>query len=409
MRRPIMPRLRLRSFLAAAGGNVAILFSLSSPIMIAGVSFGVETGYWFYRQASLQSAADAAAYAAALEARAGSTNTVITSAATTAAAANGFSTTNGTIQITNPYGGGGGGSTSVKVLLTRTEKRYFSQVFTTTPVQTSAKAIATFSTSANACIVALDKSASGAVSFSGNSTLTLTSCNVMANSISASSVTAQGSATVSVPCIMTAGGVSLTANVTQTSCTSSLTQLPQVADPFKDVPPPTASGNCKNGNGNTLQPGNYCNGMNLSGNVNLNAGTYYVSGDIKINANANISGSGVTIFLAGSSSITINGNATVNLSAPTTGTYSGILFYGDPSNTSSVSNKFNGTAGSKLTGALYFPTQDVSYLGNFSGTSGCMQIVAKTVQWTGNTTMSVNCSSYGMKNLPVSSVVKLTG
>jgi hypothetical protein len=149
--------------------------------------------------------------------------------------------------------------------------------------------------------------------------------------------------------------------------------------------------------------------MNLSGNVNLNPGTYYVSGDIKINANANISGSGVTIYLAGSSSITINGNATVNLSAPTTGTYSGILFYGDPTNTASVSNKFNGTAASKLTGALYFPTQDVSYLGNFSGTSGCMQIVAKTVQWTGNTSMSVNCSSYGMKNLPVSSVVKLTG
>jgi Flp pilus assembly protein TadG len=399
---------RLRSFLAAAGGNVAILFSLSAPVMIAGVSFGVETGYWFYRQASLQGAADAAAYAAAIEARAGSSSTVVTAAATTAAAADGFSTANGTIQIVNPYATGGG-NTSVKVLLTRTEKRYFSQIFTTSPIQTSARAIATFSTSANACIVALDKSASSAVLFSGNSSLTLTSCNVMANSISASSVTAQGSATVSVPCIMTAGGVSLTANVTQTGCASSLTQLPQVADPFKDVPAPTASGNCKNGNGNTLQPGNYCSGMNLSGNVNLNPGTYYVSGDIKINANANISGSGVTIYLAGSSSITINGNATVNLSAPTTGTYSGILFYGDPTNTASVNNKFNGTAASKLTGALYFPTQDVSYLGNFSGTSGCMQIVAKTVQWTGNTSMSINCSSYGLKNLPVSSVVKLTG
>ena len=38
--------------------------------MIAGVSYGVEAGYWYYRQASLQGAADTAAYAAAIEARA---------------------------------------------------------------------------------------------------------------------------------------------------------------------------------------------------------------------------------------------------------------------------------------------------------------------------------------------------
>jgi Flp pilus assembly protein TadG len=389
------------------GGNVAIMFSLSLPLLIGGLSLGVESGYWYFRQASLQGAVDAAAYAAALEARAGSDSATILAAAKKAASSNGYVVATGTISITGPYASGSGWA--VKVVLQRAEKRYFSQIFYDKTITTAAKAIASYTTAANACVLALDKSASQAVLFSGNSNLSLTGCNVMSNSIAADSVASQGSAAVTAPCIMAAGGTSLTTNVTLTSCTSPMTQLPQAADPYKSVPPPTASGNCKNSNGNTLQPGNYCSGLNLSGTVNLNPGVYYVSGDVKINANANIHGSGVTIYLAGSSSVTMNGNATVTLSAPTTGTYSGILFYGDPNGSSSVVEKFNGTAASLLTGAIYFPNQEVDYLGNFSGAGGCTQVVARKVQWTGNAHVAVNCSAYGMQAVPVSSVVKLSG
>lgn len=413
-----MPRTILsliRRLLTATGGNVAILFSVSAPLVVCGVSFGVETGYWYYRQASLQGAADAAAYAAGIEARAGSTTNTILSAATAAATANGYSSTNGTITVTGPYVSGSGWA--VRVAIVRTEKRYFSQLFTHAPISSGARATASYTTAANACVLALDKSASKAVLFSGGSSLSLAGCDVMSNSIASDSVTAQGSASVTTPCIMSSGGVSLSANVTMTGCSSAMTQLPLAADPYAGTQTPQNPGNCKPGNGNNLQPGCY-SGMNLSGNVTLASGVYYVTGDIKINANANVTSAsgGVTIYLSGSSSVTINGNATVNLAAQTSGTYAGMLFYGDPNNTASVSIKLNGTASSHLTGALYFPTQDVNYLGNFSGSpppgdpnSGCTQVVAKTVQWTGNTKISVNCSSYGIKNVPVSSVVKLTG
>ncbi|TJV12931.1 MAG: hypothetical protein E5Y07_33535, partial [Mesorhizobium sp.] len=56
-------------------------------------------------------------------------------------------------------------------------------------------------------------------------------------------------------------------------------------------------------------------------------------GDFKVNANANISGDGVTIYVAGASRVSMNGNATVTLSAPTSGTYSGVLMYGDRTGT----------------------------------------------------------------------------
>jgi hypothetical protein len=103
----------------------------------------------------------------------------------------------------------------------------------------------------------------------------------------------------------------------------------------------------------------------------------------------------------------MNGTADVSLSAPTSGTYSGILFFGDRADTSGTSNTFNGDATSRLTGDLYFPSQPVSYQGNFSGTNGCTQIIADTVQWTGNATVGVNCSAQGMQNIPARLAVKL--
>jgi hypothetical protein len=43
---------------------------------------------------------------------------------------------------------------------------------------------------------------------------------------------------------------------------------------------------------------------------------------------------------------------------------------------------------------------------NFCG-SGCTRIVAKTIEWSGNTTINQNCTAYGMKNIPSSVLVRL--
>ncbi|TIU64625.1 MAG: hypothetical protein E5W30_02225, partial [Mesorhizobium sp.] len=156
--------------------------------------------------------------------------------------------------------------------------------------------------------------------------------------------------------------------------------------------------------------GTYCSGMDLKGNVALSSGVYVVQGGFKINANAVITCAapctGVTIFMSGSNTVSMNGNATVNLSAPTSGTYSGVLFYGDRTGTAAQST-FNGTADSLLTGAIYFPRQQVNYLGNFSGNGGCTQVVADTIQWSGSTTIKQDCTSYGMKDIPAAQSVQL--
>ena len=398
-----------RSFLFNRSANVATIFALSTPLVLGGAAFGVETGTWYFEQVKLQQMADTAAYAAAVDNRAGKTAAVMMTSATSAATDNGFdATTDSLVLNTPPTSGSNQNSNSSEVLLTRTEQRFFTQFFDTSPVTIKARAVATYVSSANACILSLDPSASQAVYFNGSSTIKLVGCNVMADSISSSSVYSQGASLLSVPCLMTAGDVSINANVTETGCSSPMTQLAPVADPFRNVAEPAVTGNCQNSNGNTLQPGRYCGGLSLNGTVNLKPGTYIIDGGtLKTNGNANITGTGVTFYLANNAQISINGNSNMNLTPPTSGTYSGMLFFGSRSNSASTSITINGSSTSSMTGAIYFPNQTVSYIGDFQGANGCTQVVARIIQWSGNSSLGVDCSAYGMSPLPVGGVVKL--
>jgi Flp pilus assembly protein TadG len=398
-----------RSFLFNRSANVATIFALSTPLVLGGAAFGVETGTWYFEQVKLQQMADTAAYAAAVDNRAGKTSSVMQASAKSAATDNGFDTATDTLTLnTPPTSGNNQNTNSSEVLLTRTEQRFFTQFFDTTPVVIKARAVATYISSANACLIALDPSASQAVYFSGSSTINLVGCNVMADSISGSSIYSQGATTVSVPCLMTAGDVSINAAVTETSCSSPMTQLAPVADPFRTIAEPTVTGNCQNSNGNTLQPGRYCGGLSLNGTVNLKPGTYIIDGGtLKSNGNAVITGSGVTFYLANNAQISFNGNSTLTLTPPTSGTYSGMLFFGSRSNSTGTSITLNGSATSSMTGAIYFPNQTVSYIGDFQGANGCTQIVARIIQWSGNSNLAADCSAYGMSPLPVGGVVKL--
>jgi Flp pilus assembly protein TadG len=404
--RQIFSRLTARRFCNGKGGNVATIFAFSLPVVIGGAGLGVETSYWYYSSLKLQAIADAAAYAGALEKIAGSDTATITAAAASSAASNGLG--GGTIVVnTPPTSGPNTAKKAVEVILNQNLDRMFTSIFTETKVPEKARAVALINDASKACVLALNQSASQAALFSGSTSVKLTGCSVMSDSIANDSIKVQGSAGLQTDCLITAGGVVLNNPVT-TVCKSPITQALPAADPFSSVPAPAATNPCKSVNGNktsqTLQPGTYCSGMSLNGNVTLSPGVYVVQGSMKINANAVVSGSGVTIFMSGSNTVSMNGNATVTLSAPTSGTYSGLLFYGDRTGTAAQST-FNGTANSLLTGAIYFPRQQVNYLGNFSGVNGCTQVVADTIQWSGNSTINQNCSSLGMKDIPAAQSV----
>lgn len=402
----------LAGFLASRSGNTALLFGLSLPVVIGMAGLGVETGYWYFKQRELQAAADVAAVAGAVEKRGGGEISLITSTAQAEAVEHGFVVAEGTIDVNAPPASGSHqDNRSVEVLLTMPATRFFSKIFSGEEVTLNARGVARYEDGGQACILALHPEESGAVTFTGNAVTLIDGCNVMSNSLSNSSLIVSGSADVTVPCALAAGGVSVDEGLTLTDCPEAQSNVPPAVDPFKDLPEPDVTGPClalPNGNGSeTLSPGRYCSGGPLKGNKTFLPGTYVIDGaDFRINAGANVTGEDVTFFMTDDATADFNGAANIQLSAPTSGTYKGVLFYGDRDN-SSTSNKFNGTASSQLTGALYFPSQDVEFLGNFSGENGCMRIVASTIKVTGSTDMSADCSGYGLNDMPLPGRVSL--
>jgi hypothetical protein len=274
-----------------------------------------------------------------------------------------------------------------------------------------ASATASYSNAGDACVLALSPSAAKATDFAGNSSLTLDGCSVMSNSLASNAFNVQGSANLSVPCAYASGGASVGGTLSLTTCGAVKTGQPPVADPYSSLTMPTA-GNPKSFNANNPKCGDTYSSMALKTTINLNSGNssscvYTISGGaLDLNANANVTCNNCTFYLTNGATLTMNGNSQTNLSAPTSGSYKGMLFISDRSNTGSL--QVNGNNSSSITGAIYAPDGNVSYLGNFAGTSGCTQIVAQTVSWSGDTTFNDNCSAYGMSAVHVGSVVKLS-
>lgn len=400
-----------RRFGLAQGGNVALLFALVLPLVVGSAGLGVETTYWYYKRLQLQGAADSAAHAGAMERRSGADAAMVTTIATQAAQENGFDPAAGTIAVhAPPISGPSAGGQAVEVQLTFNGERFFTKVFTEGTVLIATRAVAAFNNASTACVLALHPTQGSAAQFQGAAQVTLNGCSVMANSIASDAVAVQGATVVSTDCLIAVGGVLENGNVTMEECDAPVENAPPVADPYADLAaPPVPSGPCRNAKYGPVPNANYCNGLTLDGDITLPPGVYHVSGTLKIMPNSKITGDGVTFYLDGAAKVDFNNNATMDLKAPgpdSGSPYAGVLFFGGRTSTGSVT--FNGTADSKMTGALYFPSRDVQYNGNFSGLNGCTQIVARTVTWSGSTTISADCEDYGVRPIPVLSLVKLT-
>lgn len=180
------------------------------------------------------------------------------------------------------------------------------------------------------------------------------------------------------------GGVSETGNVHVNP--TPVTGIAPAADPLAFLPTPAVPSTCTpnpNYTGNrtvTLNPGCY-DGLSATGNITLtlNPGMYVINGNFSETGNVSISGTGVTFDLLGSTSLT--GNGTLNLSAPTSGTYNGVLFYQPSTNSSTMS--LTGNSGSNIQGIVYAPSAAVTLTGN-SGSQLYTDFVVSTLTLTGN-------------------------
>lgn len=399
-------RTLLKRFGQSKAGNMAITFALSAPVVVGAIGLGVDTGYWYFKTRGLQTAADTAAFSATVEKRRGGTAAQVQAVALAEAVEQGFDPSVGSIQVNQPpLTGNYRDNRAVEVLLTLTVPRMFTSMFMQEDLALEARGVGHYDQAGKACALALAPEDSQALSFSGNSVTMLNECNLMSNSLADNSVSVTGASQITVPCIVSAGGVVEGGSINMTACDQPMTQSPPADDPYALIAKPPVTGPCLNFPGGAgpaaVGPGRYCGGGNLRGIISFAPGMYVIDGGtLRVNATAMLSGSGVTFYFTNNASIDVNGSATMTLSAPTSGPYAGMLFWGDNQNAFSTIN-FNGNAASSLTGVIYFPSASTAFAGSFSGTNGCLRIAARRISVSGSMTMNSECTFAGIREISI--------
>ena len=367
---------------------------------------GIDIGYMRYEKRLQQTAADDAAIAGAVELRYGGAG--ITTAADDASAKNGF--TNGasgvTVTVNHPPATGPHADVNhVEVLVAKVQPTFFMRVMGISTETVTARAVATLKTgTADSCVYTLGNPGSGiqGITVNGTPTLNAPTCGIddNGNFLSNGSKLDVNAGTIGVVGSDTNhGGGTVTCGGSTTNCP--VTGIAPAGDPLSYLTAP-ASGSAGTCSATSCTAGTYSSISINGGTVTLQPGTYIVNGNLTINGNANVTGTGVTFYITNGGSVTINGTGSVQLTAPTTGTYAGILFYQDPSDTSAA--KVNGTSTSFFQGSLYFPKASLDFSGTattgvcpngttangFNGCAAYTIIVSDALTVSGNTTVNIN-------------------
>ncbi len=392
----------LRAYSKDRRGASAIIFAVTLPAMVGLIGLGTEVGYWYMSHRNIQSAADVAAIAGALELRGGASSSNVTYEAGYEAGNNGWDSSLGTATVTFP------GTRTVQVELTENRPRLFSALFSQDSTQAvRVVAQAQYQSGGPACVLALSGLAVGALTLTGNTSVDLTACNMMSNSNDSSSIIQTGSSDVLADCVYAAGGIDHNSNMVTTQCANPIENAAPSVDPYADLMVPLSPAACTsvpNFSPNdtfAMTPGRYCSDVSMKGTVNLAPGTYiFDSGDFDANSNAVITGTDVTIIMTGGGVMHFNGSAEINLSAPSTGAYSGVLFYQDQNEPDAI-NTINGNSNSSFQGLMYFPSQEVRILGNGNTGPGCSHLIANTIYFSGTSSFGNNCTGAGTREIEI--------
>jgi Flp pilus assembly protein TadG len=432
-------------------GQSLLIVTIALVPMFGIVGLVTDLGYMYYVKKSAQNAADAAAMAAILQfqwglggsgAACGQSGVVCQSATSCSptptnylnsaclyATQNGFSAS-GNQSVTVAAGIGTPPTASgvyslgywVTVRASQTVPQLFMSVMGVNNGTVAAEATAA-TTPGRDCIWVMAPSGIG-LSMNGTTTLS-SSCGVFVDSNASDALSGVGGASLTASEIDIVGSYSWHGPISPDPPSTGLQARP---DPLAYLAEPSTTGVTVRSSSQdtiskdtTLQPGIYVGGIYVkNATATLSAGTYIIEGGgvATQNANSVLQGSGVTIYntcstpgSCGSGSnyapFSLSGNSTVALSAPTTGTYSGILIMEDrsiPVNT--YYDTLGGGSSAQYTGIIYSPRSNVSMYGNASATV-YTTMVAYTLSMVGTTYFNNDYSSLAGGNpLKVTALVE---
>jgi hypothetical protein len=395
----------LRRFARNRDGSLAPMLALSALPLFGFVGAGIDFSRAAAAKTSMQAALDAAALLMAKNAQ----NVDAGQLATTAGTyfnANFQNTETGSLQPTVSTTSSSGGYTVDMSVTGSIPTRFVGLIgFSVLNIAVHTKAMS--NSDGLGCVLALDPSLSGSVTVQGSNTTVLNGCSLYDNSNNATAMSVGGSAQVTALSVGVVGNLTGASSITTTDGIQ--TGIGAVTDPYANVSYPAfyscTQQNLTVKNNQTISPGVYCGGIsvNSGATLTLQSGIYYLDGGtLQANGGATITGSQVTLVFTsknrnGYATATINGNATINLTSPSTGPTAGIVIFGDRNMPTGTSFKFNGGSTQYLGGAIYVPSGDVSFAGGAGTSTSCTQLIARSVTFTGNSQFALNCNSYGTK------------
>ncbi len=439
-------------------GNALIIAGAALPLLVGSAGLATDTIHWTLWKRELQRAADSAAIAGVYDRlQANSTANTEVAVLHDLALNNHTGVIDGVaIEFEDTYpkvsfpADDGDKAKQVQVELAVRKVLPFSSLFMSeAPLIRAAATAASVPGSDEFCVVSLETNAKNTgIIISGNAGIQM-DCSFMSNSPSANSAYAKGSAEVYAKSVAAVGGIQESTNWHVESYDP---YSPAVDDPFANVTPSPndmkcagkwkAQGNsqvwenevlnentnfddAKDSNGNKA---NCWSSMSVGSNTTLNlpSGTYYINGgDAFIQGNLNCTG--CTIVLTNKSTsptatigqFKVNASSEINISAPTGANdyYKGIAIYQDrraKDGPSSV-NKINGNSNSVITGALYFPNQELQYNGTGNTSASCTLYVSRRIDFSGNSVTlnkfkkSSECVAAGLPAVEGGRLVRLVG
>jgi len=396
-------------------GNALLIAGAALPLVIGSAGLASDTIQWVLWKRQLQRAADSAAIAGVYARVLGNSQSDAITTDLTKNQNTGYSLVSGYPQISNPAVANT--TNTVRVVLAIQQPLSFSGMFLTSAPTIQASATAATVQTGAYCVVSLEPTATTGITATGNSTLNL-GCGMITNSTSLNAAIATGSSEVHATPVAAVGDIQSSNNWNGAEL---LPFTVAEADPFAGVNVPSFTG-CQGGSNAfndhvhdvtnwTADTGTHCvSSINVQGTLNLGSATYIIDGgSFTANSQAVINCTGCTIVFTNSSSSTtatiggisnINGSAQLNMTAPTSGNFNGILFYQDRRATAGTVNSINGNSSSTFSGAMYFPTQQLDVNGNSGLNFTCAQFVARDVSFSGNGTINNTCAAgYGNTNI----------
>jgi Flp pilus assembly protein TadG len=415
------------------------------PVLIGVAGLGTEGGMLFYQHRSLQSAADSAAYSAALS-YSFSTSADITTQAKAVVASYRFTLGTGTNQANvaatatandSRYNG----LTSVQVTISRPQTAIFSSIYVPS-LSNSVSATAVINgggtNPSGGCMLALGNTSTGnnlanAISLQGNPSITVNGCGIYSDStdcVSGSySESLGGNATITAGSLGSAGCTNIFGNAQVTlpnsvTCNSSNESAcpqndGQISDPYAGTTLPSSPSSCTQTNYSpslhsttvALPAGRYCGTTQFHGTggtpstITLSAGGVYIfdsqgaSGttlDLK-KVTLTDDGAGATLVFtcstcASSASppwpstmMATDSNTTMCVTAPSTGATAGFAVMGGPATTTATAMPLDTTFSTWANGQNYF--------------NGTVYVPSGSFSWGGNATTAPTACNY-----PVSGV-----